>query len=54
MSGVTESRRFLIFDRSSNIKFLIDTGSDVSIVPATSKQRQQKPVPIRLHAANGR
>lgn len=53
MSGVTESRRFLIFDRSSNIKFLIDTGSDVSIVPATSKQRQQKPVPIRLHAANG-
>lgn len=53
VSGLTESRRFLIFDRSSNVKFLIDTGSDVSIVPATSKQKQQKPVPIQLHAANG-
>ena len=53
VSGLPESRRLLIFDQSSNTKFLIDTGSDVSIVPATSKQRQQKPVPIRLHAANG-
>ncbi|GFX17252.1 transposon Ty3-G Gag-Pol polyprotein [Trichonephila clavipes] len=31
---------FFIRDRSTNVTFLIDTGSDVSIIPATKTQRQ--------------
>lgn len=54
MVGETaQSRRILIYDRSNNIKFLVDTGSDVSIVPARCKERQNRPTSIQLHAANG-
>lgn len=37
----------------SNIRFLIDTGSDVSIIPATKNDRLKGPTSFRLHAANG-
>ena len=38
-------------DSLSNIKFLIDTGADVSIVPATASQRTLPPI-LHLYAAN--
>lgn len=53
MNGATESRRLLLNDRSSSCRYLIDTGSDVSIVPATKKDRLKGPSSFRLHAANG-
>lgn len=55
MDGVPQSRRILIFDRTSNTKFLIDTGSDVSILPASIRDRSSitASAPFDLHAANG-
>lgn len=53
MDGIQESRRILIFDRTSNTRFLIDTGSDVSILPATSRERFRGTTSFDLHAANG-
>lgn len=47
------SRRLKIHDRSSGMRFLIDTGSDVSIVPASWKEKMSGPMPFVLHAANG-
>ena len=48
-----ESRRLVIFDKTSQLRFLIDTGSDVSIIPATRQDRAGGTVPFSLHAANG-
>lgn len=53
VNGATESRRLLLNDRTSSCRYLIDTGSDVSIVPATKKDRLKGPSSFRLHAANG-
>lgn len=53
MDAISESRRLHIYDRTSNCRFLIDTGSDVSIIPATRKERLRGPTSFRLHAANG-
>lgn len=47
-----ESRRLSVFDRTNNIRFLIDTGSDVSILPATRRDKTKSPIPFLLHAAN--
>ncbi|GFT23987.1 transposon Ty3-G Gag-Pol polyprotein [Trichonephila clavipes] len=45
------SRRLFIRDRRTNVTFLIDTGSDVSIIPATKTQRQNNSQ-MPLSAAN--
>ncbi|GFT44507.1 transposon Tf2-6 polyprotein [Trichonephila clavipes] len=45
------SRRLFIRDRRTNVTFLIDTGSDVSIIPATKTQRQNNSQ-MTLSAAN--
>lgn len=41
-----------LHDCRSNTKFLIDTGADVSIIPATASQRTLPPL-LHLYAANG-
>lgn len=48
-----DCRKFRLFvhDRRSNLHFLVDSGADVSIIPATSKNRQQNE--LKLFAANG-
>lgn len=43
----------MLYDNSSGHRFLIDTGSDVSIIPATRKERIGGTMPFMLHAANG-
>lgn len=53
VGGAVGSRRLVIFDRTSQLRFLIDTGSDVSIIPATRQDRAGGTVPFSLHAANG-
>ncbi|GFY35047.1 transposon Ty3-G Gag-Pol polyprotein [Trichonephila clavipes] len=45
------SRRLFMRDRRTNVTFLIDTGSDVSIIPATKTQRQNNSQ-MTLSAAN--
>ena len=44
--------RLFLHDRKSNFKFLIDTGADVSVYPATSSERLQHPASLELYAAN--
>ncbi|XP_039429735.1 uncharacterized protein LOC120413094 [Culex pipiens pallens] len=53
VGGLSRSRRLLIYDRSSKTKYLIDTGSDVSIVPAQMSDKRNPTSDIQLHAANG-
>lgn len=43
----------MLFDKTSGFRFLVDTGSDVSIIPATSKDKFNEPISFLLHAANG-
>lgn len=46
--------RLFIFDKSSNYHFLIDTGSDLSIIPPSIKDKTTNSnYPINLYAANG-
>lgn len=47
------SRRLVIYDRSSQTRFLVDSGSDVSLIPATRRERAEGEIPFNLHAANG-
>ena len=46
------SRRLFIRDREHNINFLIDTGSDCSLLPATKNENKLQPTQI-FTAANG-
>ena len=41
-----------LHDSCSNIRFLIDTGADVSIIPATANLRTLSPI-LHIFAANG-
>ncbi|GBN18622.1 hypothetical protein AVEN_217620-1 [Araneus ventricosus] len=51
--NVKECRKFRLFvrDRRSNLRFLVDSGADVSIIPATSQNK--KKAEYQLYAANG-
>lgn len=53
VGGSSKSRRLLIFDKTSAVRFLVDTGSDVSIIPASKRDRTGGTIPFSLHAANG-
>ncbi|GFX61683.1 retrovirus-related Pol polyprotein from transposon gypsy [Trichonephila clavipes] len=46
-----ESRRLFIRDRISNVSFLVDTGSDVSLLPALEYHKRHPPQ-LSLFAAN--
>ena len=50
--GLTKSKRLHIRDRSSNMVFLIDTGSDISLIPATKDVLRTRPNDLTLFAAN--
>ena len=45
------SRRLFIRDRKTNVSFLVDTGSDVSLLPANNFQKRNPPLQT-LFAAN--
>ena len=51
-SGDPGSRRLYVTDLSSKLRFLIDTGADVSVIPPTPSMRQS-PSDLILSAANG-
>ncbi|XP_055308133.1 uncharacterized protein LOC129572209 [Sitodiplosis mosellana] len=48
-----KSRRLFIIDRKTNLKFLVDTGADFSILPASFFKEKLKPTNYSLFAANG-
>ncbi|GFU25118.1 hypothetical protein NPIL_296151 [Nephila pilipes] len=52
VSIAPQSGRLHIFDRKTNIKFLIDSGSDVSCLLVSKTNRKLVPEPIQLTAAN--
>ncbi|CAB0032450.1 unnamed protein product [Trichogramma brassicae] len=52
-AGKNMERRLYIFDRGSNIRFLVDSGSVVSIVPRSFIRRPLQRQALRLQAANG-
>jgi len=52
-AGLTHSRLFYITDSVSNYRFLIDTGAEVSVLPPSSTERQQRCNDFSLVAVNG-
>ena len=53
VAGLSHSRLFYITDIISNYYFLIDTGAEVSVLPATSAERRQQQADFNLLAVNG-
>ena len=49
----SHSRLFYITDTISNYRFLIDTGTEVSVLPATSAEHRQQQADFSLVAVNG-
>lgn len=49
---VVSSHRLFIFDKQSKIQFLIDSGADVSIIPASIYRKTKQPDTYKLFAAN--
>lgn len=45
--------RLFVHDRSTNQKFLIDTGSDLSIISASNSEKKKQSNDFKLFAANG-
>lgn len=45
--------RILLADPSSKLRFLIDTGADISVLPIRYAQQPKTPTKIVLYAANG-
>ena len=52
VSGLTPSRLFYVSDSNSNSQFLVDTGSEVSVIPPTPDDRRRSPDPLSLSAVN--
>ena len=53
VAGLSHSRLFYITDTISNYRFLIDTGAEVSVLPATSAECRQQQADFSLVAING-
>ena len=51
-SGSSSSRLFFIHDRTLNVRFLVDTGAEISVFPPTSVERRQPQAGVYLRAAN--
>lgn len=51
VSGITSSRLF-ITDQTSGLRFLIDTGADISVIPKTNYQAGNLDSNFKLYAAN--
>ena len=52
VSGPTHSRLFFVSDAHTNTRFLVDTGSEVSVIPPTPADRRCSPDPLTLMAVN--
>lgn len=52
-AGISNSNTFSVLDRRTGQSFLIDTGADVSVYPASAQHRKASPPSASLSAANG-
>ena len=52
VTGLISSRLFYITDTSTTLRFLIDTGAEVSIIPPSKYDRLRQPDSLQLQAAN--
>ena len=50
VSGNSHSRLFYIIDKTSHLKFLIDTGAEVSVIPSTKSDRHRRSLNLTLQA----
>ena len=50
--GPSPSRLFFVSDMHTHTRFLIDTGSEVSVIPPTPADRRRSPDPLTLTAVN--
>lgn len=46
------SRLFYVKDRNSGLRFLVDTGAEVSLLPASAYNRNNQPIGLSFQAAN--
>lgn len=54
ISTITTSKRLCVMDKNSGFNFLVDTGANISVIPATKKPYcSYKCSEYRLYAANG-
>ena len=51
--GQRTSRLFFVLERFSHLRYLVDTGAEVSTIPPTKLDRQRGPATLSLQAANG-
>ena len=52
VTGLHPSRLFYVTDRTSGLRFLVDTGAQVSVIPPSAHERTQLPSTLTLQAAN--
>ena len=50
--GSELSRLFYVRDPSTNLRFLVDTGAEISVIPPTLSDRATQRTDLILHAAN--
>ncbi|GFQ99397.1 peptidase A2 domain-containing protein [Trichonephila clavata] len=50
-TAIRQSRLF-VFDKNTSLKFLVDSGSDVSCLPVPEMFKKLSPEPLQLFAAN--
>ena len=51
--GLVPSRLFFIMDRNQGLRFLVDTGAEVSVLPPTCAERRHPSESLTLQAVNG-
>ena len=51
-SGLHPSRLFFVTDRSSGLRFLVDTGAEVSVLPVSWVSHSTSPAGPTLQAVN--
>jgi len=52
-TGGTKKNTLALHDRRSGLSFLVDTGADVSVFPASTVDKRSRPSTVPLIAANG-
>ena len=51
--GHSASRLFFVLERITHLRYLVDTGAEVSTIPHTKLNRQRGPAGLSIQAANG-
>ena len=51
-TGQYSGRLFYVYDNSTNLRFLVDTGAEVSVIPPGTDKHRLQPVQCTLQAAN--